>query len=284
MRNKKNSLIPLKKSFFSLVLALFVFFNCLSQNIFDYQHSYEYGRYLIQSQKYQQAVEEWDRIAFFFPDDSMAKLNLLESMIKTNNFSQARSYLLRMDSQNKFSNLYFRKALIVALNTSDSNLFIRTLALSELDQKVKLKYHFGYDLTTCTNSKLKNELGKWNKIADTRNIVDLQSEILKLKSYQFKSLGSASLLSAVIPGLGKIYAGDWRNGLLSTIVIGANIYQSIRSFNKSGVRSFFGWGYATIALGFYIADVYGSWQTAQDYNRIVKRKIDNELKNYLDFD
>ena len=73
-----------------------------------------------------------------------------------------------------------------------------------------------------------------------------------------KSPAVAVLLSAVLPGSGKIYAGRGVDGLSSALATGAPAFFSIRGFRRDGASSIRGWLEGSLSLGFYLGNLWGS--------------------------
>ncbi len=95
-------------------------------------------------------------------------------------------------------------------------------------------------------------------------------DVLKAKKSR-KSPALAGLLSVVVPGMGKIYANDWKDGLLSLVFTATMSVQAYRNFNKHGFSDPRGYIYGAIGTGFYLGNIYGAVQSAKNYNL---KKID----------
>ena len=114
---------------------------------------------------------------------------------------------------------------------------------------------------------------------DLDTIKPLPESLITLKAFAetgnalpHKSPFLAGAFSTIIPGSGKFYTGDWKDGIISLVMVSAIAYQAYRGFDRAGVSSVYGWIYGTIAAGFYLGNIYGSVKSAQRYN---KRKAEN---------
>ncbi|MFZ1751281.1 MAG: hypothetical protein WAU01_13850 [Saprospiraceae bacterium] len=96
-----------------------------------------------------------------------------------------------------------------------------------------------------------------------------------------KSPVAAGLLSMVVPGAGRVYAKDYKNGIISLLFIAGTAWQSYSRFRKHGSSSVGGWIYGGLGLGFYIGNIYGSVNSAKLYNRRNKKILDEKTKNYI---
>ena len=77
-----------------------------------------------------------------------------------------------------------------------------------------------------------------------------------------KSPFVAGFLSTFLPGLGKMYAGEFADGLFSTVSVGLLSGLTYLGFRDGGIRSVRGWAYASLAAVFYLGNVYGSAASA----------------------
>jgi tetratricopeptide (TPR) repeat protein len=104
------------------------------------------------------------------------------------------------------------------------------------------------DKTTPLDSDASARMAQLGKIADKG---------LALQGRR-KSPTTAALLSAVIPGAGKVYAGHTADGIYAFMLVGVDAVQSYRAFHESGSGSTRGWVYGILAFTFYAGNIYGS--------------------------
>jgi cellobiose phosphorylase len=97
----------------------------------------------------------------------------------------------------------------------------------------------------------------------------------------YKSPALAMAFSMVIPGSGKIYSGDWKDGLFAMLMIGSMTYESYVGFHTRGTRSVLGWVFAGLSVGFYGGNIYGSYHSAQRYNARQNLNIHNESEKLV---
>lgn len=77
----------------------------------------------------------------------------------------------------------------------------------------------------------------------------------------------AGLMSAVIPGTGKIYTCRTQDGLVSLLTVAMTGYLSYEGFRREGMNSTRGWVYGTIGAFLYLGNIYGSVVAVNIYNR-----------------
>ena len=90
-----------------------------------------------------------------------------------------------------------------------------------------------------------------------KSFLDVWNSTPEIPGYKSKSPLLAGVMSAVLPGSGKIYAGDLRSGVSTLLVVGALGGMAAESWIKLGGRD-----WRTIALSsvfglFYIGNIYG---------------------------
>ena len=96
-----------------------------------------------------------------------------------------------------------------------------------------------------------------------------------------KSPALALALSAVIPGTGKMYAGEAGDGLQSLILVGALATLAAVSFHADGVESWRGWLYTSFGGLMYAGNLYGSAVSARRWNQKQEEALREDLKALL---
>jgi TM2 domain-containing membrane protein YozV len=115
-------------------------------------------------------------------------------------------------------------------------------------------------------------LGRWDEAAsvaaagESESARTLRALALRGAEGSRKSAVAAALMSTVVPGLGKFYAGTAGDGLFSLLSIGTLVTLSVLSFHAEGVRSAEGWIAASLAAVLHAGNIWGSAQAARRYN------------------
>lgn len=119
------------------------------------------------------------------------------------------------------------------------------------------------------------EITKRSELAVDRGALEIDVSFLAEAAVRsrHKSPLKAGLLSAIIPGAGKIYAGRLIDGLFSALLVGLTTWQAYDGFHDDGNRSVRGWLYGATATTFYAGNVYGAWVAARVYNNDLDRGI-----------
>jgi len=251
------------------------------QNIYDGPHSKEFAQYLMQTHQYQLANSEWERVLFFSPGDTLARLDLLKSYRLSQKPAEGWQKLSQWYPAGSLSRPFSLEAIQLTLIQGDY-----TSLQSILERSA------GLSSTEKSNYKLGSWLleGKWiDQPTKTRepsfDITTADARLLELytktKNVHRKSQAASVALSAVVPGLGKIYSHDWKDGLLSLLFVATNTWQSYRGFSKNGISSVTGWIFGSLAVGFYSANLFGSWKSAKSYNSKQVDLIRHETEGIL---
>lgn len=96
---------------------------------------------------------------------------------------------------------------------------------------------------------------------------------------QYKNPITASVLSALIPGAGKIYTGEISDGIFAFLTTGIFTFLAYSNFNAD--HNFRGWLFTALAAGFYGGNVYGSYASAQIHNVKIKYEFNLQLDFFL---
>lgn len=103
----------------------------------------------------------------------------------------------------------------------------------------------------------------------------------KFADHKSKSPLLAAMLSAIVPGLGKVYASHPNQGLasfFSTLIFAVQAYEG---YYFKGMASPHLYVFATLGLIFYTGNIIGSFKSAQKHDENMKQLITYEIHNYL---
>lgn len=127
-----------------------------------------------------------------------------------------------------------------------------------------------------------------NALPNQQNFLELfpaneQENILKYynqkKNPPYKNSFFSGLMSAIIPGSGKIYLGEIGDGI--TAFLATSLFAFLSYDNFSHNHNFRGWLFSGIGFFFYAGNIYGSVASAQIYNERVDYEYKTELSEYL---
>ncbi len=95
-----------------------------------------------------------------------------------------------------------------------------------------------------------------------------------------KSALGAGIMSALIPGTGKMYGGRFRDGVHSLLLIALTAWQAYDGFHDTGAQSVKGWMYGTLGSILYFGNIYGSAVQVNIYNR----QVEDDIIHSIDID
>ncbi len=148
-------------------------------------------------------------------------------------------------------------------NPQDFSLFTASF---EQDQK-----SFSIDFTNLIDTSvlvLHNDIGGLkNQCARlSRTNPDYEKLNTLCLNYKTKSPGLALFLSTILPGSGKWYTGSFGAFASSFLTIGSFVAGTIITGNQTEWKSWQPYVFGTCGLVLYIAELYGSYQSAKRYN------------------
>jgi len=112
---------------------------------------------------------------------------------------------------------------------------------------------------------------------------DEQSAVSLLYDYRFeppyKSPALAGILSAIIPGSGKMYAGEWGDGITALVVTSLFAFLAYDNFHADHTTR--AWIFTGLGAFFYAGNIYGSVASAQIFNARIDFEFNNGLELFL---
>jgi tetratricopeptide (TPR) repeat protein len=270
-----NILIPLRSRLFVLFLLLAL--NSNSQDFYNHDNSVKFGKYLYNSTQFELAVLEFERCVYLKPDDRESYLYLFKINRKLNLFDKAINAFQRFNGNLNFEEMdasfgteYF-KLLVQNGKYQEASFF--------LDKNPCFKENSNFRLSTILMRKEWGNAFAYqsslnNSIDKTLSSITERGALLKNKSPVL-----AGLLSTIIPGSGKVYAGKWKDGLISFVMTTTASFVAIRGFVKDR-NSVYPWIMGSMAIAYYSGNIYGSAVAAKKYNT---DKEDELAKQALDF-
>jgi len=249
-----------------------------AQNLYDSEHSIAFAQYLFSSKQYPLAAQELERIVFMEPGNINAKNQLITAYRKANDWQTGINKIKSWYPQNNPDSTMAKEWIkLLLLNHEFPN------AQSYLNNKPNLSHpEVGYYLFAAymlsEDFKSAARLINDNYPGHHTESRELSSILQRQQAFHFKNPGLALSLSALIPGLGKVYTKDWKDGLISFLFVATNAWQAYRGFSKDGIQSVYGWVFGTMAIGFYGSNLYGSWKSAADYNMRLNNDLHHEIE------
>lgn len=249
-------------------------------DLFGEPQSRSFARYLLVSQQYRYAALELERIhAMAEQPDPWVQSRLLLAYRKSDQplLALQRGQGWQAEGQIQGSELSLEYCRVMLVNEAYPQLGAFLSGSADLSASTRNQYQLGMLL-------LEN---KWSEAASwaARHPNLSESPLLPLiergAHLPRRSPWLAASMSTLVPGSGKVYAGRWKDGLFSFLVISTLSWRAIRGFQDTGIRSGFGWGFGLVAAGFYLGNIWGSSQAAKTFNQRKERELENLIHTVL---
>jgi hypothetical protein len=268
---KRNSIAVL---IFAYSLTIF------SQNIYEGPELVAFADYLFENKDFSNANSEYQRALYLGHCNSSCKINLLNTFLQTRNYQSGIDLYQSVYTKQHFGNdtltMIYGKLLVLnsdfsnAMNLIDSSIFLSA------DQKLYLNI-------ACNIQSNKWEIAsKLGTNINENSVSSLYTPLLyEIEHIKFKNPYKGLLLSAIVPGSGKAYAGYWYDGLISFSMVGIAAWQTYRGFTIYGPRNTYSWIFAALSTSFYLSNLYGSFKAVNMKNYFLRLNIHNRCENIL---
>jgi len=218
---------------------------------------------------YQFAAEEYERLLYQDASNLVFLKRLIQCYKKTGDSNRITSRLAKQDINDTAVLQEYYDLLLLNNNLeSFTQSFNSKRSLFDLEQQLNLDY------------KLAIGHRDWNQVKALKqknpDHIKHDKIIALINNSKYKNPTLAATMSAIVPGAGRFYAKDAKDGIISLVIVGASAYQSYRRFDQKGIKSVSAWIFGGISLGFYLSNIYGSYQSAKFYNK----KLDDKIYQY----
>lgn len=268
--------------FLSLLLLLVAWNNMLAQEIndlFSPNNRLAFGNNLFCEKDYLRAIDEYNAILANNWNDTL-QFKIATSFYRMGQYNKAntefqkigvRSNLYQQTQYERYRSLFKSGQYLFLQNEIDETELKRDENPTQL---LRLKYST-YFLGNSTLSPKVDFVSAF-KDEDNNKISELYDWKL---NPPYKSKTKAAIMSAIIPGLGKIYANEVGDGITAFLLTGLFTYLAIDKFDKQQQTS--AWLYTALAAFFYSGNIYGSAAAVQNYNAGIKFNFDKEVKLFI---
>ncbi len=265
---------------FVLIFQKDIFCQQLKDNLLSVGSRLKFADYLFQQEDYLRALNEYREFLKFENNDSV-RYRLAESFFRIGRFSEAadnfKGLFLGSDISEEAKLGFYRSFFF----SGDYKIF-RELATTSIyvPDKYKTEINRLYFISHFMDNTLPYDTAKMFSAFPDSNRQEIKNFYRGRKFPEYKSPTTAALLSAAVPGLGKIYTGEIGDGITSFITTGLLVFLSVNNFDHD--HDFRGWLFAGLATLSYGGTIYGSAASAQIYNAGIKFNIDNGIKLYFE--
>lgn len=242
----------------------------------------KFADHLFCGNDYLRAVEEYESIKNVLMNDTINfKIMLC--------YSELGMYQMSNLSKVPFSNSVFKKdAVCLSLKNRFKESPESFYLLSEIST-----YPFSLEDSSALNyfqklSGVSYLLGNYEILPEDKIINPFESSDKKIISDYYdwkadppyKSPALAGILSAVIPGSGKMYVGEWGDGITALVVTSLFAFLAYDNFRADHTTR--AWIFTGLGTFFYAGNIYGSVASSQIFNARIDFEFNNGLKLFLE--
>lgn len=257
----------------------------------DPQQQYEFAKQLYGEGQFRQAAEEFQRFAFFFPQDPRQRTALLQSgrsFFQAGEISPAMKRFTELIQREPLDQpaieAYFMLAECYMQISSPSQAVVQLYNIIALttDRQIHDRAYLRIGWIHLEQTDWRGAQRAFGHISAAQRKsygVDKVDALLdQADTIPQKSPALAGTLS-IIPGAGQVYCGRYEDGLVALLVNVGLIWAASDAFDQEqyalgGLLSFVG-------VGFYTANIYGAVSSAHKYNRSQKQRFVDQLKQHL---
>ena len=250
-----------------------LFYPLSAQDLFSYESSKKFANYLFTKGEFDFAAEEYERLLFLSPDKDSILVRLSQSHRKLEKYEAANQLFSRFRPSGMKDSWVEQEYIATLLFQKNPGIYEQGISiLKHTSDEVKLRSQIELAMLMRDWEKASQQLQEsqegYSWMTEYRQTVD------NVQAFRPKKPWLAATYSALLPGSGKVYAKNTKEGITSFFFVTALGYQSYRAFKKRGAKTVSGWLYGGLSLGFYLGNIYGAQQSAKNYNR---RKLRRDI-------
>ncbi len=260
-----------------LLLTSYSFLFSQQTDLFSYDNRMKFGNYLYETKDYIRAVDEYRACLKINQSDTL-QFKIGEAFFEMGQYNFASEEFYKLFSSKEFgyiSKISFLKTQFAAEKYDSLQIF----QFPDEEQEV-LNYQLKFvNLSLMiTEENLPGYEKYFQPFSDREKSVLLDFYEEK-KSLPYKSPLKAAVFSAIIPGAGKIYTGDYGDGITAFLATGLFAFLAYDNFKAE--HNFRAWLFTGLGAFFYCGNVYGSAASAQIHNAKVKNEFEAGFKLFL---
>jgi hypothetical protein len=259
---------------------LFFFTSAIqAQDLYDVEHTRIYARHLYEDGKYAWAADEYSRLIKIKSNDSFEIL-----FLKANRLSGQPERAVSLTKRTLKDPIYWSTPVLeeyVKLMLWAGE-FQAVDSIRDSMMYVYMKIHQRY---TFQELLLKQEWDAASGFFSIKKLADPEPQdtqysmlLQRTVNLPHRNPALAATMSALVPGSGKVYCGEWKDAIISFLFVTFSAYESAHAFKTAGAGSIMGYIYGGMAIGFYGGGVYGSYKSANRFNTRQNEEILEDAK------
>jgi tetratricopeptide (TPR) repeat protein len=252
-------------------------------------NQYNYAHYLFTQGQYLSAAAEFQRFAYFFPDDPRhdeARLKIGESLLKGGQIEAAIAQLNALTETPRIDTVVVESFFVLAecylrLNREGQALIpLHNLIVLKQDVQIhdRAYYQIGWINIGQLNWKEARDAFAHISSSGKRRyrMEEISGAIDESNAISRKIPGLAGVLS-ILPGAGQLYCGRYEDALIAFVVDIGLFWASYESYDHQ--LNVLGTLLAIVGTGFYTSNIYSAVSSAHKINRDRQYRHVEEMKN-----
>ena len=260
-----------------ILIPLSVFAQSSSFNFHSLENIKKFADHLFCEGDYLRAIEQYELMGNNLFNDTI-QFKIMLGFSELNLYQNSNEVVKNISTESKF----FFDAFLLSMK---NKLLIEPKPLSIYEShKIETEYFRRMNKLIST-SMLYDKNFSLTKKNITSPFDESEKEIIS-KFYDlkmnppYKSSALAGLISAVVPGSGKMYVGEWGDGITAFLVTGLLAFLAYDNFQADHTTR--AWIFSGLGAFFYAGNIYGSIAAAQIFNAKVDFDFNNGLKFFLE--
>lgn len=226
---------------------------------------------------YLRAIEQYKFIQNQFVNDTI-EFNILFAYSELGLYQESQDFFEGVNAESIFYPdaylLFLKNELITETKfINDSN--IKSFNSSQMKSFSKLK-----TISMLYADKISITRGKFILPFDE----DEQNSVSSFYDYKveppYKNPALAGILSAIVPGSGKMYVGEWGDGITALLATGLLAFLAYDNFRADHTAR--AWIFTGLGAFFYAGNIYGSIASAQIFNARIDFEFNDGLGLFLE--
>jgi len=259
------------------LLPLSVFSQSSSFDFHSPENIKKFADYLFCDGDFLRAIEQYKSIDDQAPNDTI-QYKMMFGYSELELYQYSNEIFNRISAHSKF----YPDAYLLSLK---NKLLIESKSLS-LEDKHSFDTKYAERITKLKSiSKLYDENISMSKEKFIEPFDEAEQKIVSMfydlkTNPLYKSPALAGFMSAIIPGSGKFYIGEWGDGVTALVVTGLFAFLAYDNFQADHTTR--AWIFTGLGAFFYAGNIYGSIASAQIFNARINFEFNDGLNLFLD--
>lgn len=265
---------------FLIFISVTLFAQQTSSDLFSPGNRLKFGNQLYRDKDYLRAIDEYKEFLKLNDNDTI-RFRYSNCFFKIGRFDEASQNFKTLFSGSDFSeeakllfyeSSFFRNDFQSFHSLYENKIYFPEKYSGNLDQLNSISYFLDKSPLPRENQLLQ----PFDDSVQTR-----LTHFYQMKKFpQLKNPVTAALLSAAVPGAGKIYSGELTDGLIAFGATALSVFLAVNNFQND--HQFRGWLFTGLSAFFYGGSIYGSAAAAQIYNARFQMTLETEIKFYFE--